>query len=45
MLNSFMSISINGPNLQLFDPQPAVNHWALPVHRRPGYRKPKPLKL
>ena len=36
MLNS-LCISIDGPSLESFDAQPAINE----VHRRPGYRKPK----
>ena len=36
-----MLISINGPSLESFNPQAAVNHWASIVHRRPGVRKPK----
>ena len=44
ILNSLMTISINGPNLELFDLQPAVNHWSSEVHRRPAYRKPSKSK-
>ena len=39
ILNSLMTVSISGPNLEMFDPQPAVNHWSSEVHRRPGYTK------
>ena len=39
-----MTISINGPNLEMLNLQPAVNHWSSEVHRRPGYRKPSKSK-
>ena len=41
MLNALMCITIDGPSLESFDPQPAVNHWSSEVHRRPGSRKQK----
>ena len=44
ILNSLMTISIKGPNLEMFDPQPAVNHCSSEAHRRPGYRKPSKSK-
>ena len=36
-----MCITIDGPSLESFDPQLAVNHWSSEVHRRPGSRKQK----
>ena len=44
-LNSLMFISINGPSLEAFNPQPAMSYWASTVHRRPNYRKPKAAKI
>jgi hypothetical protein len=43
-LNSLMCISIDGPSLESFDAQPAVNQWSSEVRRRPGHRKPSSSK-
>lgn len=41
-LNSFLKITIDGPSLAQFDPQPAVEHWlSSATHRRPESKKRK----
>ena len=37
-LNSMMLICTDGPSLESFDPQSAVDHWSKVCHRRPGSR-------
>ena len=39
MLNSLMRISIDGLELEKFDPQPAVTYWSKEKNHRPGFRK------
>lgn len=38
MLNSLMCILIDGPPLELFNPQAAVTSWSKSAHRRPDSR-------
>ena len=40
-LNFLMRISVNGPSLEEFDPQPAVTYWSRQCQRRPSFRKEK----
>ena len=41
-LNSLLKISIDGPSLAQFNPQPAVEHWlSSATHRRPESKKRK----
>lgn len=42
-LNAIMLLSIDGPTLESFNPQPAVDFWAATVQRRPGFRRHKPV--